>query len=120
MVLNRQEVTVSGIPIVVADWIDFEREKFVYESPVLGTADIDINSRFTQEYITLVDSTQINVAKIWGSLYIFKDEKQWVLFTPNSTPFLAKLPGESEFTGYSSITFGENWGAFISGEVWEE
>ena len=120
MVLDRQEVTVSGVPIIVDGWIDFEREKFIYESPVIGTADFKISSRFPQEYVTLADSMQINVAKVWCSLYIYKDEKQWVLFVPNSTPLLAKLPGESEFTGYSSITFGENWGGFIEGELFEE
>jgi hypothetical protein len=117
--IHGQEIMVSGIPIVVNNKINFDAEKFIYKSPAIGTADIDISSEFTQEYITLADSTQVNVAEFWGGLYIFKSDKKWVLFVPNSTPLLAKLPGESEFIRYSSITFGENWGGFISGEVWE-
>jgi hypothetical protein len=119
MVFDQQEVTVSGIPIIVDGWIDFEREKFVYKGSVLSTADIQIGFSSPQEYITLADSTQINGAEFYF-LYICKDEKQWVLYTTNSTPLMVKLPGESEFTGYRSITFGENWGGFISEEVWEE
>jgi hypothetical protein len=52
---------------------------------------------------------------------MYKDNSQWKLEIPNKTPsFLVKLPGETEFTPYKSITFGENWDGFIEGELFEE
>ena len=116
--IHGQEIMVSGIPIFVEGRLNFDAERFLYESPVLGAADIQIGSSFPREYITLADSTQFSVAEICF-LYIFKDDKQWVLYNQRYNSLMVKLPGESEFTGYRSITFWGNWGGFISGEVWE-
>ena len=108
-----QEITVSGIPLNLSklDLSDF-----------MGNgADIAVGGlSFKQESITLADSTELDVSGFYGLLFMYKDDGVWRLQVPSYSTFLAKLPGETEFTRYKSITFGENWGGFIEGELFEE
>jgi hypothetical protein len=65
----------------------------------------------------LSDSTQIDVENFTGELRI--SDGQWKLTVSGGWfNFLwVMLPGETEFTRYKSITFKENWGAFIQGDI---
>ena len=113
LVLEYQEITVSGIPI--------SPERLVLGHEESGADVAMIGASFPRPHITLVDSTDLNMEKFFGRLYIYKDSGQWKLEIPRlDSYFLVKLPGETEFTRYKSITFGENWGGFIEGELFEE
>ena len=75
------------------------------------------------ENIVLEDGTQIQFIQTPASggsytrrLYIYLADKRWEIEGRNAV----KLPGETEFTMYRSITFEPDWGAFISGELLEK
>ena len=109
--LFGQEVAVSGIYLSISS--------FFVDSPS-QTADIAITVRSAPEYITLTDFTEIYIDPtiFLGGLDIYKDDELWVL--SNRRSFLARPPGETEFTRFRSITFRPNWGEFIGGELFEE
>ena len=76
--------------------------------------------------ITLTDSTRINFPlsfRVWR-LVIYKDGT-WFLREFGSAQgrtryFLVKHPGKDEYKKYTSITFHQHWGNFISGEPFVE
>ena len=102
------EITVGGLSLNV------ERFDLSYSK---STADIVMEIHGAPEYIMLSDSTQIYTEKgrPLGIMSIFKETEIWELVY--AWGIFVKLPGETEFTKYRSITFGENWGAFIEGEL---
>jgi hypothetical protein len=106
--LDRQEITVSCIPLGVGS--------FYLMYPDDPVADIVIKVYSAPEYITLSDSTQINFRFI-GTLSIYDETERWVL---SNTVVPVKLPGETEFREYKSITFKKDWGDFIEGELLDE
>jgi hypothetical protein len=114
LLLESQEVTVSGIPLKV--WI-INMGSFKEDA----NADIDIQVVFDQGSIVLSDSTHVDFMKMNGGLLIYKDKKQWKLYTLSRLNlFLVQLPSETELTRYKSITYREKWGGFIEGELFEE
>ena len=109
LVLENDEITVSGLPANV--------DKIYINSP---NHDAGLVIEFRKAgYINLPGSTQIyfnptTIGKtMLRSLYMYKDDKIWKIKGRISV----KLPHETEFTEYRSITFGENWGGFIEGEL---
>ena len=114
LTLEGQEVTVSGIPLEV--WMIH-----MYGLKHDADADIEMEVLFDPGSIVMSDSTNVDFMKMNGGLFIYKDKKQWKLYAwSRSDFFMVQLPGETEFTRYKSITFGENWGGFIEGELFEE
>ena len=108
--LNRQEIIVSGIPLEVSDF------NINYPS---GTADISMTVRSDPSYITLMDSTQIQIERSFlGGLYMYKDTGIWEMTRPRHG-ILVKPLNETEFIRYRSIRFGQDWGEFIGGVLWE-
>ena len=111
--LDGQEIVVSGVPLVVGGF-DLTHLR--------NTVDIVMEISSAPEYIiTLADSTQIYINEQswgWGGLRMYKDTGIWVLTEVFSgTP--VRLPGETEFARYRSITFRPDWGEFIEGELFE-
>ena len=111
--LHKEEVTVSNIPLAVSS--------ILINSPKYKG---DVTIIFLErEYVTLTDGTQIHFIMPsktgqwpYRELNIYADNRPWEI---DNTTFV-KLPGETEFTRYKSITFEPDWGAFISGELLEE
>jgi hypothetical protein len=109
LMLDSQEIIVSDIPLIVAT--------FYLRYPDDPAVDIAIVVCYAPEYITLSDTTQIYVdpsRTLVGALLVYKDTEQWVLA---KTVVSVKLPGETEFRKYRSITFKKDWGEFIEGEL---
>ena len=111
--LNDQDTVVSGITLVVTE---------LYTNVPVYDADISIVF-LSSEYVTLEDGTQIHFVLspftgrwFWRELAIYVDDKRWEI----EDQIAVKLPGETEFTMYRSITFEPDWGAFISGELLEK
>ena len=109
----EQQVAVSGITLIVTE---------IYVNEPRYDADIRIVF-LNSEYVTLKDGTEIHfvMSPFTGQpfgrrLNIYLDDKRWEI----SGQTAVKLPGETEFTMYRSITFEPDWGAFISGELLEE
>ena len=75
---------------------------------------------YPPEDITPADSTLISFPQIQMTWHlIFNDESTWTLRHSDPRPerfILVKFPGEYEFSRYRGITFGSNWGDFISVE----
>ena len=119
LMLDNQEVIVNNIPFSVGNISSGN----LRDSRFLPARDADIaifGVRFVNEYIMLEDSTYLNVAKMRGPLLIYVDNELWK-FVPYDDAFLmVKRPEEAEFTRYKSITFRQNWGEFIEGELWEQ
>jgi len=108
--LDYQEVTVSSIPIKL--------ERIQLRYPESGADIAMLGTSFSQIHIVLADSTELNMERFFGFLNMYQDSGQWELeFPGRKSSFLVKLPGETESTRYRSVTFGENWGAFIEGEL---
>jgi len=108
---DNPEIIVSGIP-VRTDRIDFH--------PRGTTADIEVGLGPSGGSITLADSTVIDLTRFFGLLRFFKDDEKWELVIPRrNDSFLVKLPNETEFADYRSITFRPHWGEFIEGELAE-
>ena len=106
---SKQEVVVSGVPL-------FQNQIRLNDTK-LAVADINISGfAFKEDLITLADSTRLSVDKFYGGLLIDKNNNRWKL----ENDILVKLPGETEFTRYRSITFRPDWGEFIEGELFEE
>ena len=104
---NRQDVTLSGVPLRL-NGISIYHQNTTNGDIVLGVGVVPGST------VTLTDSTQIYRSEIGTNrLQIFKSG-YWCWYNPYSFP--ARLPGETEPSDYTSITFGENWGAFIEGE----
>jgi hypothetical protein len=109
---DRQDVTFSGVPLRLY-------EISINSPDRINTTQGDIVLLVGQEqgsYITLADSTQIYRHDTNSSavLHIYKNSEYWRW--SNIYSFPVRLPGETEPSDYTSITFGENWGAFIEGE----
>ena len=102
--LYDQEIMLSGIPFSVG--------LFHLEHP-RHTADITMDFR-ASGYVALTDNTQIyfelmqEERRILRGFYIYKNEGLWVILQAHSSGFPVKLPGETEFARYRSITF-EAW-----------
>jgi hypothetical protein len=109
--VGKNVLNISGISV-------FSRRIDTYGGYPYGRgASLLIN--FADEYITLSDSTQIDVRYFEGYLDIDVYSQQWELI-PSTSWFYSlgvMLPGETEFTRYKFITFKENWGAFIKGDL---
>jgi len=110
--LYFKEIIVSGVPLVV-DTFDM--------NPPRSAADI-LMSFLGPEHIILTDATQIHLVpstvtgqRFIRGLYIYKDDEQWGIVGQTAV----KLPGETDFTRYRSITFRPDWGEFIEGELFE-
>jgi hypothetical protein len=111
VVFSPNETTISGVPFWIGDI-------YINDPDV---ADIVIGGNARPPHIALADTTEIDTTQFSGELNIYKDKEQWVLASARDDVFLiVKLPGETEFTRYKSLTFGKEWGAFIEGELWEE
>jgi len=110
----QQEVIVSDIPLRISR---------LHLSAPGETADIVMNVDQSPEDITLADSTKIQPSSGRFDFLMYKDRvgfvERWVLWNQLS-PIYAKLPGETEFARYQSITFRPNWGEFIEGEPFVE
>jgi hypothetical protein len=124
---SRDIMILSGIPINTGRILiksSSDPDDILYRDPYFGhyyTEDIQFTGfRFADEHHTLADSTEINV-KV-SHLGIYKDRKHWVIENPPTMhhSLFVKLPGENEFIKYRTITFEENWGAFIEGELFYE
>ena len=105
--LDRQEVVISGSTFIVGT---------IFINSPRDAADIVIEAGLLtlDQVITLADSTQIRRGERSArTLHMYREAKQWRI--QDSFPFLVKLPGETEFIRYSSITFRPNWGEFIGG-----
>jgi len=110
LALDRQEVIVSDI---------FLRIGNINLSPREQVAEIRMGVGFVPEYVSLEDSTQLYLARFFGSLDIYKNDERWVLSGPRDSFLFVKLSGKTDFTRYRSITFRPNWGEFIEGELFE-
>ena len=110
---HNQEMMVSGVPVTTSR---------IHINPSRSDADILFfdGARFVNEHIILADSTEINVRS--SSLSIYKADRRWVLENPPSwaSRLYVRLPHETEFIRYRSITIGQNWGDFIEGVVHED
>jgi hypothetical protein len=107
-----QTVDIQGIPFSIEN---------IYINNPRYAGDIVISGSARPPQITLADTTEIDTTQFSGRLHIYKDKEQWALVSANSDVFLlVKLPGETEFTKYKSLTFGKEWGAVIEEELWEE
>ena len=76
------------------------------------------------EDIILADTVRISLSPITWRL-VFNGDETWCLQRiggeRGSLPFfLVMHPGETEYRKYTSITFGQYWGDFISGELFVE
>ena len=115
--INMQEVIVAGIhfrvQMNIGIYSDYER--------LMSGDNIKIATRgtFIPDYVILSDSTQLDVSQFGGGLFIL-DNGQWKLDCSPEFSLTAMRPRETEYTRYSSITFEKDWGAFISGEIFEE
>ena len=115
--LDGQEAIVSGIHFYILGNIGF------YSDYERGTRKdnikITMTGTFLPDYVTLADSTLFEVSQFSGRLFIL-DNGRWKLDCSSNFNLAAMRPGETEYTRYSSITFEKDWGAFISGEIFEE
>jgi len=111
LALDGQEIDISDILLGIGK-IYLEDTKDVTE----------IIIEHSPEFITLIDQTQIHIGQslrsLAGCLHIFSNKEQWML--THGYGILVKLPGETKFTRYKSITFKKDWGEFIEGELFEE
>lgn len=111
---GNQETIISGIPFVFS-YINFNNFIF-YGYSRWG---------FPEGGIVLSDSTQIKLPfpQLW-SLNFHSENETWTFgLLPTEVVrryILVKLPGETEFQRYISVTFGQNWGDFIGGVLFEE
>ena len=114
--LYHQEIVISGVPLVV-DNIFFNRRDNPNNLTIVG------NARAGNDIIlSLTDTTQISfmtIPIIW-TLYFHSETEAWSLRAAHRRFFMVKLPGETEFRCYTSITFGQHWGDFIEGIPFEE
>jgi len=109
--IDRQEIIVSGIPVMATRISLGSKEGW----------DIFIGGgggHITGAIITLADSTQIlSGERSYRRLWIYQADERWRMLD-TSYSILVKLPGEEEFTRYRAITFRPDWGEFIEGELW--
>jgi hypothetical protein len=111
---DYQDMVLSGVPIRTG--------RIHINSPSSNKPDILFYDgvHFVNEYLTLTDSTELNVGG--SSLEIYKDKEYWVLENRPSWSYslFVKHPEETEFKRYISIMFKKNWGIFINGVLFEE
>jgi hypothetical protein len=116
LAIDNQEVTITGIT--------FEVNNF-YLNVNDDAADVRLIMKAppANEGIMLADSTQINfyTPRQLFSLFFYKEQERWVMRHSHSDRFYfqVKLPGESEFKKYTSITFRKDWGEFTEGVLFE-
>jgi len=110
-----QEIIFSGIPLNARIFFVNHGE---YTTELFDGADRRLEIGYTPDYITLADSTQLSLVRFAGRLFMYNVDGIWKMSTESSN-LMVKLPGETEFTRYKSITFKPNWGEFIEGELWE-
>ena len=107
LAINRQEVTVSDIPLVVGN-IHMNSDRFA------GAIHLVVAS--PDDDITLADGTLISFDLSSGwflhGLSIYKECGQWKLIGRMGVV----MPGESTPVVYGSVTFEAGWGNFIEGE----
>ena len=113
--LDHQEVVISGVPLVV-NHIRFNSRDNPNNLTFTGWTHLcnDI-------ILILLDETQISfkeLAIIWV-MYFHNESETWSIRAAHRDYFLVKLPGETEFRRYTSITFGQHWGDFIEGIPFE-
>jgi len=110
--LYNQEIIISGTPIVV-----YQIDHNLMSNPNNLTFYGNI---FSEDGIMLTDNTKKNVLfPIHWLLFFHSETETWTLRAAFGRFFLAKLPGETEFQRYTSITFGQHWGNFIEGVLFE-
>jgi hypothetical protein len=115
--IREEKIRVSGITVIhnTSQYIDVNDS---YEGRSVSFPII-----FEADYITLEDSTRIDVRMFSGYFEMYFDKEQWELRVPEggwfSIPLKVTLPGETEPARYWSVTFKQNWGAFIKGKLYE-
>ena len=112
--LYDQEIVLSNIPLDVRE-INLEHPSHI--------VCIVMNVTNIPAYIELSDFTQLHHYDFYnwlflGSLRIYRDAGLWELLNVHSG-IPVSFPDEAELVRYRAITFGENWGAFIEGELFE-
>jgi len=110
--LNNQEIIVACTPIVV---------NRIHHNHIDNPNNLTFYGNiFPEDGIILTDNTEINVPfPIHWLLFFHSETETWTLRAAFGRFFLAKLPGESEFQRFTSITFGQHWGEFIEGIIFE-
>jgi len=109
--LDGQEVTFSGISMVVRDF-DL--------TPSRSTADVSMEFSASGQ-LTLTGGTEIYFSprreggRMLRLLEIYRNDKLWRIVGRTAVRVL----GETEFTEFRSITFRPDWGEFITGELFE-
>ena len=115
--LYEQQIIIYGIPF---------RVDLIFHTHMDNPNNLSFTGHILPESsIILTDTTQISFMPfpILKELFFISETKTWILrVVPRNVSrhyFLVKHPSETEFQRYTSITFGQHWGNFIEGVLFE-
>ena len=115
LALYHQEIIIFDIPLIT---------NTIWLNPDFNLSDVVFSGLYPPEKITLADFTQIyftmRIPRVNWRLHFHNENETWeMLAFARGDYFFVKHPSETEFQRYTSITFGQHWGNFIEGVLFE-